>query len=128
MSISLALLELGVNVQENVAIFADNGMNWSLTDLAILQLRAVTVPLYSTSSVTQATYILNDANIRILFVGDQVQYDIAKSLFEFCPKLTDIIVFNEDIYISDCPKAYPLSALIAKSSTLFLAELKQRIA
>ncbi len=127
-SISLALLELGVNVQENVAIFADNGMNWSLTDLAILQLRAVTVPLYSTSSVTQATYILNDANIRILFVGDQVQYDIAKSLFEFCPKLTDIIVFNEDIDISDCPKAYPLSALIAKSSTLFLAELKQRIA
>ncbi|WGO84843.1 AMP-dependent synthetase/ligase [Arsenophonus apicola] len=127
-SISLALLELGVNIQENVAIFADNSMNWSLTDLAILQIRAVTVPLYSTSNVTQAAYILNDANIRILFVGDQLQYDIAKSLFELCPKLTNIIVFNEDIDISACPKAYPLSVLMKNSSSQFLTQLKQRIA
>lgn len=54
-----------------MAIFADNSMNWSLTDLAILQIRAVTVPLYVTSSLTQAAYILNDANIWILFVSDQ---------------------------------------------------------
>lgn len=127
-SISLALLELGVNIQENVAIFADNSMNWSLTDLAILQIRAVTVPLYSTSNVNQAAYILNDANIRILFVGDQLQYDIAKSLFKLCPKLTNIIVFNEDIDISACPKAYPLSVLMQNSSSQFLTQLKQRIA
>lgn len=88
----------------------------------------MTGPLYSTSNVTQASYILNNANIRILFVGDQVQYDVAKLLFKLCPKLTDIIVFNEYIDISDCPKAYSLSTLMQKSSPQFLTELKQRIA
>ncbi len=36
--------------------------------LATLQLRAVTVPLYAASSVEQAAYIINDADIRILLL------------------------------------------------------------
>ena len=88
----------------------------------------MTVPLYATSGLTQTAYILNDANIRILFVGDQAQYDVAKSLFKLCPKLTAIIVFNEQIDIANCDKTYRLSELMQKPSTLLLAELKQRIA
>lgn len=70
-ALSNALLEMGVDIQENIGIFSQNTIDWSLADIASLQLRAVTVPLYATSSVEQAAYILNDANIRILFVGDQ---------------------------------------------------------
>lgn len=51
--------------------FSQNSIDWSIADIATLQLRAVTVPLYATSSVEQAAYIINDADIRILFVGDQ---------------------------------------------------------
>ena len=49
-----ALLAEGVEVQENVAIFSHNSALWSLTDLAILQCRAIVVPLYATSSDDQA--------------------------------------------------------------------------
>ena len=41
--------------------------------------RAVTIPFYATSSPAQAQYIINDAQIRFLFVGEQYQYDAAFS-------------------------------------------------
>lgn len=75
-----ALLAEGVEVQENVAIFSHNSALWTLTDLAILQCRAIVVPLYATSSDDQAAYILNDAQVRILFVDGQKQAEIALSL------------------------------------------------
>ena len=41
----------------------------------------MTIPLYATSSPAQAQYIINDAQIRYLFVGEQFQYDAAFSVF-----------------------------------------------
>ncbi|MDE9448763.1 AMP-binding protein, partial [Xenorhabdus bovienii] len=81
-AIAKALLFLDVEVQGKVGIFANNCMAWSLSDLAILKLRAVTVPLYSTSTREQAAFILNDAEARVLFIGGQEQYDIAVTLIE----------------------------------------------
>ncbi|MGX8894768.1 AMP-binding protein, partial [Enterobacter cloacae] len=57
-ALSNALLDMGVAVQENVGIFSQNSIDWSIADIATLQLRAVTVPLYATSSVEQAAYII----------------------------------------------------------------------
>ncbi|WP_254791399.1 AMP-binding protein, partial [Vibrio parahaemolyticus] len=78
--IASALLALGADVQERIAIFANNCMAWSLADLAILQLRGVSVPLYATNTPAQAAFIINDADIRILFVGEQAQLDAAIAL------------------------------------------------
>ncbi len=63
--ISTALLSLGAAIQERIGIFANNSMAWSLVDLAILQLRGVSVPLYATNTAAQAAYIVNDADVRI---------------------------------------------------------------
>ena len=90
-ALSNALLDMGVAVQENVGIFSQNSIDWSIADIATLQLRAVTVPLYATSSVEQAAYIINDANIRILFVGDQKEYDVVSELALLCPQLKQIL-------------------------------------
>ncbi|WP_368936288.1 long-chain fatty acid--CoA ligase [Proteus penneri] len=126
-ALSNALLEMGVDVQENIGIFSQNTIDWSLADIASLQLRAVTVPLYATSSVEQATYILNDANIRILFVGDQKQYDIASELLALCPQLEHVIVFNSDVVLNaNTPSCY-LEDLINQTHFQHDDVLKQRI-
>ncbi len=126
-ALSNALLEMGVDVQENIGIFSQNTIDWSLADIASLQLRAVTVPLYATSSVEQAAYILNDANIRILFVGDQKQYDIVSELLALCPQLEHIIVFNSDVVLNEnLPSCY-LENLINQSTFQHDDVLKQRI-
>ncbi|CAI0871843.1 Long-chain-fatty-acid--CoA ligase FadD15 [Serratia rubidaea] len=109
--IASALLALGIEVQERVAIFANNSMAWSLTDLAILQLRAVSVPLYATHTPAQAAFVLNDADIRILFVGDQAQMDAAIALRGVCPQLVKIIVFNEAVDLHGCEIACYLNQL-----------------
>ncbi|QKJ48848.1 long-chain fatty acid--CoA ligase [Proteus vulgaris] len=126
-ALSNALLEMGVDIQENIGIFSQNTIDWSLADIASLQLRAVTVPLYATSSVEQAAYILNDANIRILFVGDQKQYDIVSELLALCPQLKHIIVFNSDVVLNEnIPSCY-LENLINQSTFQHDDVLKQRI-
>ena len=62
----------------------------SLSDFVAFANRAVTIPLYATSSPAQAQYIINDAQIRYLFVGEQFQYDAAFSVFGFCHKFIKI--------------------------------------
>ena len=107
--IACALLALGVEVQERIAIFANNCMAWSLADLAILQLRAVSVPLYATNTPAQAAFIINDADIRILFVGAQEQLDAAIALRGVCPQLTHIIVFDSSADLRGCEIAQYLN-------------------
>ncbi|MBD2811023.1 long-chain fatty acid--CoA ligase [Xenorhabdus sp. Vera] len=126
-AIAKALLFLDVEVQGKVGIFANNCMAWSLSDLAILQLRAVTVPLYSTSTREQAAFILNDAEARVLFIGGQEQYDIAVTLIELCPKLTHLIVMDESVDLKACPQAQYLSTFMANDHAQFQPELERRI-
>ena len=76
-----ALAALGVDEQENVGIFSQNKPECLMTDFAAFANRAVTIPLYATSSALQVQYIVNDAAIRFLFVGEQFQYDAAFSVF-----------------------------------------------
>ncbi|WP_319929119.1 AMP-dependent synthetase/ligase [Xenorhabdus santafensis] len=115
-SLAKALLALGVEVQGKVGIFAQNCMAWSLVDLAILQIRAVTVPLYATSTRDQLAFILNDAEARILFVGGQEQYDIAVTLAELYPGLEHLIVMDESVDLKNYPQAQYLSAFISNAN------------
>ncbi len=99
--ISLALIHAGVEVQQNVAIYSQNMTEWITADLAIMSIRAVTVPLYATSSAKEVEYIINDAEISVLFVGEQEQYDEAVKLFKDNKFLKLIVAFKNDIQFSD---------------------------
>ena len=92
-----SLVALGVEEEENIGIFSQNKPECLFVDFAAFANRAVTVPLYATSSPAQAQYIINDAQIRFLFVGEQFQYDAAFSIFGFCPSLQQIIIFDRDV-------------------------------
>lgn len=127
--IASALLAMNVDVQERVAIFANNSMAWSLADLAILHLRAISVPLYATHTPAQAAFILNDAAVRILFVGDQAQMDAAMALRGDCPGLQHIIVFNDEVDLRGCDIARYLSQVEHEADVAnFQPQLTERIA
>ena len=99
-AVSNALLNLGVKVQENIGVFSQNAAEYFYTDYGAWGIRAVTVPFYATSSEQQLQYIINDAEIRILFVGEQEQYDKARKIFHLCPTLEKIIIFDITVRIS----------------------------
>ena len=84
--VSNALLNMGVKVQENLGVFAQNTVQYLYTDFGAFGIRAVTVPLYATSSEHQLQYVIGDAQIRFLFVGEQEQYDKAHRILPLCPR------------------------------------------
>lgn len=104
--VSNALLNVGVGVQENIGVFSQNTVQYLYTDFGAFGIRAVTVPFYATSSEEQIRFMINDAEIRILFVGEQEQYDKAHRIFPLCPTLERIIIFDSSVRISnDDPNA-----------------------
>ncbi len=99
--VSNAMLNLGIGVQENVGVFSQNAMDYICTDFGAFGIRAVTVPLYATSSEQQLQYIIGDAQIRFLFVGEQEQYDKAFRVLPLCPTLEKIIVFDRAVRLAN---------------------------
>lgn len=98
--VSNALLNLGVKTQENIGIFSQNCVHYLYTDFGAYGIRAVSIPFYATSSEQQLQYVVNDAQIRFLFVGEQEQYDKAHRIFALCHSLERIIVFDRSVRIS----------------------------
>jgi long-chain acyl-CoA synthetase len=74
---SQAMIEQGVETHENIGICAQNMPECFFTDFGAFGIRAVSVPMYATSSPAQIEYIVRDAHIRFLFVGEQLQYNNA---------------------------------------------------
>lgn len=98
-TVSNALLNIGVKVQENIGVFSQNAVQYIYTDFGVFGVRAVGVPFYATSSEQQIQYMIGDAQIRVLFVGEQEQYDKAHRVFPHCPTLERIIVFDNNVRI-----------------------------
>lgn len=97
---SAAMLQLGIGVQENVAVFAQNCVEYMFCDFGAWGIRAVTIPFYATSSEQQIQFMVNDARVRLLFVGEQEQYDKAHRVFALCPTLERIVIFDRSVRIS----------------------------
>ena len=98
--VSNAMLNLGVQVQENVGVFSQNSVQYLFTDFGAWGIRAVTIPFYATSSEQQIQFMVNDAHIRFLFVGEQDQYDKARRIFATCSTLERIIIFDKNVRVS----------------------------
>lgn len=99
-TIAKALAELEVKEQENLATYTQNKPEGLIIDFAAYANRAVIVPLYATSSLSQIEYIINEAEIRFLFVGEQFQYDNAYEAQKVCPTLEKLIVLDSDVKLA----------------------------
>jgi long-chain acyl-CoA synthetase len=99
--VSNALLNLGVKVQENIGVFSQNSAQYLFCDFGAWGIRAVTIPFYATSSEQQIQFMIADAKIRILFVGEQEQYDKAHRVQATCHTLERIIVYNRGVRLNE---------------------------
>lgn len=94
-TIACALEILGVKEFDNLAVFSANRPEILVTDFASYYNRAVPISIYATSSYDQVKYIINDAGVEILFVGNDTQYDIALKALDECPTLRQIIIYDD---------------------------------
>jgi len=103
-----AFAKIGVKIQENVAICSQNKPEILISEFALFANRAVSVPLYATSSTSQIEYIVNEAEISLLLIGEQEQYDTTYPLLKNNRFLNQIIIFDNSVklHVDDSTSIY----------------------
>jgi Long-chain acyl-CoA synthetases (AMP-forming) len=125
--IAKAFVELGISEQQCVAQFSHNKAENLVVDFALFANRAIMVPMYATSTAQQVEFIVNDAKVELIFVGDQNQYNIALEVLEASAYLKRIIVFDNKVVFAENEHSMYYSDLVAigqKSTKHF--EVQQR--
>jgi len=80
--VARALQEAGVGRGDRVAILSQTRPEWSIADIAILSLGAVTVPIYSSVTSDEVFYILKDSLAKVIVVEDSVQREKVRPLLK----------------------------------------------
>jgi len=94
-NISYGLLSLGINKDDKVAIISNNRPEWNFVDIGILQIGAINVPIYPTISESDYKFILNDAEVKIVFVSDEDLYQKIQNIKADVPNIQEVYTFNE---------------------------------
>lgn len=93
--ISRALLNLGINAQDKIAMISStNRTEWNLIDTGLLAIGAVNVPIYPTISSEDYEYILNHSESQYCFVSDQEVYEKVIAIKDKVKSLKKIYSFD----------------------------------
>lgn len=93
-----ALADSGIAVQENIGVYSQNMPQCLYTYFGAYANRVVDVPMYATSSPSQIAYIVEDAQIHTLFVGEQLQYNNAFIVQKQKPNiLKKLVIFDPSV-------------------------------
>ncbi|SFS39231.1 AMP-dependent synthetase/ligase [Lutibacter maritimus] len=125
--LSKALLNFGIQEHQNVAIFSENSPEWIIADIAIMSIRGITVPIYATNSKKEVEYIINDAEVSVLFVGNQEAYNKAFEISQTSNYLKLIVALSDTIHLENNKNSIHLNKFIAfESSSEIETELQKR--
>ncbi len=86
-----ALLALGIEPGDRVAIHSENRREWLYTDVGTVAVRAMTVGLYPTNPPAEVGYLLSHSGAKVLVAEDQEQVDKALEVLDQCPELSRIV-------------------------------------
>ena len=112
-----ALIEIGIQEGDKVAIYAENSSEWIIFDLAAISIGAVSVPIYSTNNGEQTEYIIKDSGSKIILAGNQEQYDVCLEILkQENTELKTIIVCKKAVWIKKEFSSFYLEDFIFKSS------------
>jgi long-chain acyl-CoA synthetase len=92
-----ALINNGVKPGDRIAIMSANMPEWTITDYAIQMVRAISVPMFASTSGAQAAFMLNETQCSICFTGEQEQYNTIAGIVSSVPSLQKIIAFDENV-------------------------------
>jgi len=99
--LSAGLLKLGVSGhdmtpegQDKISIISNNRPEWLITDLAVQQIGGVLTPIYPTTNPAELEFILNDAQVKFMFVSNGEMYDKVKAIWPKVPSLVNIYTFD----------------------------------
>ena len=115
--IALGLADAGIRPQDRVALISENRPEWSIADLAILSLGAITVPLYTTQAIEQIEFILKDSGARAILVSGGRILKHARKGFENLEQVEHVIIFDPGS-ANEVPQAKTLENIEARGAEI----------
>ncbi|MEI6817586.1 MAG: long-chain fatty acid--CoA ligase [Bacteroidota bacterium] len=94
-NVSYGLMKMGIGGGDKIATITNNRPEWNFVDMAMLQIGAVHVPMYPTISEVDFKYIFNDAEVKIVFVSDEILLQKVKNVLKDCPTIKAVYTFNK---------------------------------
>jgi long-chain acyl-CoA synthetase len=105
--LSAGLISLGYSAnnmtlegRDKIAIIAKNRPEWMFLDLAVAQIGVVLVPLYPTIHINDLEFVLNDAQVKAVFVNDEDLFHKVQNVRSRVPSIRQIYSFE---HVSGAP-------------------------
>ena len=99
--LSIGLINIGLNAHnftpedsDKIGIISNNRPEWLITDLAAQQIGVIVIPLYPTTSLLELEFILNEAQVKYVFVNNAAMYEKIKSLQSKLNQIKNIYTFD----------------------------------
>lgn len=94
-----ALAREGIKPGDRVGIYSPNAVHGVMAEFGLYMMRGVSVPLYATSTPEQVDFIVSDAELKLMFVGEQFQYNNAFEVQQRSNTLERIIIFDDNVVL-----------------------------
>jgi len=124
-NLSAGLLSMGIGPndmtvegRDKVAILCKNRPEWIMVDLAVQQIGALLTPIYPTINVNELEFVLNDAQVKVVFVNDEDSFHKIVSIKSRVPSIREIFTFEHVV------NARHWKEVIAQSTPELLAQVK----
>ena len=94
-SVSYSLLELGIKKGDKIATVSNNRPQWNFVDMGTSQIGAVHVPIYPTISDEEYEHILNNSDVKIIFVSSNILYKRIKPIADKIDGVMAVYTFDK---------------------------------
>ncbi len=111
-ALALGLKNLGVVHGDRVALLSHNCLAWAVSDLAILSLGAINVPIYATLTGPEIAYMLRDSQAKMVIAETEEHLQKLLENKHNCPDLQAIIMITP--VEPSVPNLYLYDALLAQ--------------
>ncbi len=92
-NVSYGLLQLGIKPGDKIGIVSGNRPEWNFLDMGTMQIGAIPIPIYPTISQEDYRYILNHAEVKILFIEGKELRNKITPILASCPSLQEVFTF-----------------------------------
>ena len=113
-----AFKDLGIKYGDKVAIMGSNSIEWHLTDLSLIMMGAVSIPIYPNTIESEVLELIESTKAKYFFCQDKHQLG---HIINITPKVNKVILFEEELHTTVIPKNIVfLSDILAQSKNKVL--------
>ena len=89
------LSQIGVQPGDQIAIYSSTRVEWFISDMAIMALGAITIPIYTSNREEDIEYILNSSECSMIIIEQPELLDRFLNVANNCPKVKSVLFFNK---------------------------------